>query len=255
MNASQDQKNPKTAQADRVPLKDKILYGSGGFAEMTFQWTLMAFALTIFNMELGYSPVLIAWVLALTRIWDAVTDPLMGSISDNARTRFGRRRHFIGAGAILSGIFFIAIWFIHPGLSDTAFFICFLVATLLFYTSFTMFSVPLLAMGYEMSPDIHERTKMMNVRIFANSTNGAFMFSWFILLIQSSFWSDPVEGIRMVGLGYGLVMIVLGLIPALTLKEKTKSYVEKQKPVPVLDSLKFTFSCKPLSLKMERFIG
>ncbi len=233
------------APEDKVSLGKKILYGSGWFAEMTFQWTLVAFALTIFNMELGYSPLLIGVVLAITRIWDAVTDPLMGSISDNFRSIFGRRRPFIGTGAILAGIFFIAIWFIPSGLSDTTFFITFLVLSLLFYTSFTLFSVPLLALGYEMSADPHERTNLMNVRVFANSFNGIFMFSWFMTLILSNFWSGPEQGIRMVGLGFGLLMMILGLIPALTLKEKTKSYVKNQEKINVLKSIKFTFACKP----------
>ncbi len=244
-----------TAPEDKVSLGKKILYGSGSFADMTFQWMLVAFALTIFNMELGYSALLVGSVLAITRLWDSVTDPLMGSISDNFRSRFGRRRPFIAVGAVLAGVFFIAIWFIPSGLSDTTFFITFLVLSLLFYTSFTVFTVPLLALGYEMSADFHERTKMMNVRVFANSLNGIFMFSWFYTFIYLDFWSGPSEGIRMVGLGFGLVMMVLGLIPALTLKEKTKSYVKKQEKIPVLKSIKLTFSCKPFVFLIIAFFA
>jgi len=216
-----------TAPKDKVSLRKKILYGSGSFADMTFQWTLVAFALPIFNMELGYSAVLIGSVLAITRLWDAITDPLMGSISDNFRSRYGRRRPFIGVGAVMAGIFFIAIWFIPAGLSNTVFFITFLVLSLLFYTSFTVFTVPLLALGYEMSSDFHERTSMMNVRVFANSLNGIFMFSWFFALVHSDFWSGPSEGIRMVGLGFGLIMIVLGLVPALTFEGKDEILCEE----------------------------
>ena len=238
---------------DKVSLTKKILYGCGSFADMTFQWTLVAFALAIFNMELGYSAVLVGSVLAITRLWDAITDPLMGSISDNFRSKFGRRRPFIGIGAVCSGIFFIAIWFIPSGMTDTSFFIIFLVLSLLFYTSYTVFTVPLLALGYEMSADIHERTNMMNVRVFANSLNGIFMFSWFFALIHSEFWSGPSEGIRMVGLIFGLVMIVLGIIPALTIKETTKSFVKEQQKVSVIKSVKFTFSSKPFVLLVVAF--
>jgi len=238
---------------DKVSLTKKILYGCGSFADMTFQWTLVAFALAIFNMELGYSAVLVGSVLAITRLWDAITDPLMGSISDNFRSKFGRRRPFIGIGAVCSGIFFIAIWFIPSGMTDTSFFIIFLILSLLFYTSYTVFTVPLLALGYEMSADIHERTNMMNVRVFANSLNGIFMFSWFFALIHSEFWSGPSEGIRMVGLIFGLVMIVLGIIPALTIKETTKSFVKEQQKVSVIKSVKFTFSSKPFVLLVVAF--
>ena len=238
---------------DKVSFVKKILYGCGSFADMTLQWTLVAFALAIFNMELGYSAVLVGSVLAITRLWDAITDPLMGSISDNFRSKFGRRRPFIGIGAVCSGIFFIAIWFIPAGMTDTSFFIIFLTLSLLFYTSYTVFTVPLLALGYEMSADIHERTNIMNVRVFANSLNGIFMFSWFFALVHSEFWSGPSEGIRMVGLIFGLVMIVLGIIPALTIKETTKSFVKKQEKVSVIKSVKFTFSSKPFVLLVVAF--
>lgn len=253
MNDPQDQKRHVTAPEDRVPIRDKILYGSGSFADMTFQWTLIAFALPILNIELGFSPWIIGLVLAVTRIWDAVTDPLMGSISDNTRTRYGRRRPYIGVGAILCGLFFISIWFVPQNISDWQFFFYFLVTSILFYTSFTVFSVPLYAMGYEMSPDFHERTKIMGVRIFSNSLNGIILFPWFLAFIHLSIWSDSVEGIRMTGLGIGLLMMVLGLIPALTLKEKVKTYVEKQERVSVLKSLKFTFGCKPYVFLIAAF--
>ena len=123
------------APEDKVSLGKKFLYGCGSFADMTFQWTLVAFALAIFNMELGYSAVLVGTVLAITRLWDAVTDPLMGSISDNFRGKFGRRRPFIGVGAVLAGVFFIAIWFIPSGLSNTTFFITFLSLNVLIFGS------------------------------------------------------------------------------------------------------------------------
>ena len=255
MNDSNDQKQSVTAPEDRVPLKDKILYGSGSFADMTFQWTLIAFALPILNLELGFSPVVIGLVLAITRIWDAVTDPLMGSISDNTRTRFGRRRPYIGVGAILCGLFFISIWFVPEGISDTQFFFYFLITSILFYTSFTIFSVPLYAMGYEMSPDVHERTKMMGVRIFSNSLNGIILFPWFLAFIHLSFWSSSTEGIRMTGLGIGILMMVLGLVPALTLKEKVKTYLEKQERVSVFKSLNFTFKCKPYVFLIVAFFA
>ena len=112
-------------------------------------------------------------------------------------------------------------------------------------------------MGYEMSADSHERTKIMNVRICANSLNGVFMFSWFAALVFSKdfLWSDASQGIRMVGLGFGLTMIVLGLIPAIFLKEETKSYVKKQARISVFKSIKLTFSCKPFVYLVVAFFA
>ena len=160
MGSSQPREHYETAPEDRVPLEKKILNGSGSFSDMTWQRGFFALAFPVFNVIFGFSPILIGWVLAITRLWDAITDPLMGSISDNARTRFRRRRPFIGFGVVLAGIFNGVIWLLSEGLTDTQFFFYFLVTSLLFYTSFTILRVLSYALGYEMSPDCHERTKM-----------------------------------------------------------------------------------------------
>ena len=254
MNYKSGHEHHVTAPEDRVPLKNKILYGSGSFADMTWQWGLFALAFPVFNVIFGFSPILIGWVLGITRIWDAITDPLMGSISDNSRTRFGRRRPYIALGAVLAGTFYAVLWLVPEGLSDRGFFIYFLVTSLLFYTSFTIFSVPFYALGYEMSPDYHERTKMMGVRIFANSFNGVIFFPWMFWLIQRSFWESPVVGVRVVGIGTGALMMILAVVPVVTIKERIKTFVQKQDRTPVVQSIKYTLSCKPFVYLMVAFL-
>lgn len=234
-----------TLAKDKVSLGKKILYGSGSFADMTWQWGFYTLALPIFNVEMGFSPILIGIVLSLTRIWDAFIDPIMGAISDNARTRFGRRRPFIAAGAILAGIFYSLVWLVPQNLSDSGFFAYFLITALLFFTSFTIFSIPFYALGFELSPDYNERTRIMGVRIFANSLNGVILFPWIYYLIQRPFWSDTVQGVRVVGIVIGFLMMILALIPAITIKERIKEFVTEQKRTPVWISFKYTLNSRP----------
>lgn len=235
----------KTLAKDKVSLAKKILYGSGSFADQTWQWGFYSLALPIFNIEMGFSPILIGIVLSLTRIWDAFIDPVIGNISDNARTRFGRRRPFIAIGAVLAGFFYSLVWMVPQNLSDTAFFIYFLVIALLFFTSFSLFSVPFYAFGFELSPDYNERTRIMGVRIFANSLNGVILFPWIYYFIQRPFWSDNVQGIRVVGVAVGFLMTTLALIPALTIKERIKEFVIEQKKTDVWTSFKYTLNSRP----------
>ncbi|MBH54238.1 MAG: hypothetical protein CMI18_07810 [Opitutaceae bacterium] len=254
MNRPESHKHYVTKAEDKIPFKQKVFYGSGSFAEMSFQWLIINLAMPIFNAELGVDPILIGIVIGISRIWDSITDPVMGSISDNARTPFGRRRPFIASGAILAGLMFCGIWLFPREMSETGYFWYFLVATLIYYTCFTIFSVPFYAFGYEISPDYHERTRMMAVRIFSNSFNGVIFAPWVYWMIQRQFWDDTIQGIRFVGIGVGLLMLILALVPALMIKERVKTYVQKQKKVSVLKSVKSTLRCKPFLILVIAFL-
>ncbi len=69
-------------------------------------------------MVLGVNPVVLGLVLAIPRFWDAITDPIVGTISDNTHSRFGRRRPLIILGAVLQAIAFGFIWMVPSGLSQ-----------------------------------------------------------------------------------------------------------------------------------------
>ena len=104
-----------TAPEDRVPFFRKIGYGSGMMGFALLIQIYLQFYNPIYNEVLGLSPVLIAWVLFASRIWDGITDPLMGNLSDNTRSRWGRRRPWIFLGAILCAVSFIALWWFPRG--------------------------------------------------------------------------------------------------------------------------------------------
>ena len=119
--------------------------------------------MVVLVQSLGMDP-WIAGVLAfLPRIFDAVTDPVMGYISDNTRSRWGRRKPYIFIGAILAGVSFALMWQLDASNSQMYNFWYFLVLALAFYLGLTIFATPYVAMGYEMSSDFHERTRIMAV--------------------------------------------------------------------------------------------
>jgi GPH family glycoside/pentoside/hexuronide:cation symporter len=115
----------------------------------------------VLNVGLGMNPALVGTLQAIPRFTDAITDPVMGYISDNTRSRYGRRRPYIFIGSILVGLIFALMWQLPAGYSEMFYFWFFLAGSFLFYLAYTIFATPWVALGYEMTPDYHERTRLM----------------------------------------------------------------------------------------------
>lgn len=142
-----------------------IGWGVGSLGTGTVYNALALFGLFYLTTVVGLEPALAGSLFFITKLYDAVSDPLMGVISDRTRHRLGKRRPYLLAGALMLGISFLLI-FIIPPLSSTALTVTVVVAALLFHaTAYTVFSVPYLAMPAEMTSDYDERTKMMSYRV------------------------------------------------------------------------------------------
>jgi GPH family glycoside/pentoside/hexuronide:cation symporter len=110
-------KIPQTRPEDRVPMAHRLIYGLGGFVN-----NLLAAAIggmmIVLNLGLGMNPALVGLLGALPRLTDALTDPLMGYISDHTKSRWGRRRPYIFAGAIIAGVIYAFLWQLPVGQSE-----------------------------------------------------------------------------------------------------------------------------------------
>ena len=105
-------KDKKKTIIDKVPFREKMALGVGAFSNMFGYIGVATVARTAYIMIMGLNAAWIGVALTIPRIWDAFTDPFMGKISDNFHSRWGRRRPFIVAGAILMGIIFGLIWMV-----------------------------------------------------------------------------------------------------------------------------------------------
>ena len=208
-----------TADEDRVSFGAKLAYGVGAFVNNMLAAAMGGMAIVL-NLGLGMNPSLVGWLGALPRLTDAITDPLMGYISDNAHTRWGRRRPFIFVGAILSAITFVILWQIPADASETVQFTWFLVGSLVFYLGYTCFATPWVALGYELTPDYYERTRLMGVQNFVGQL--AYVVApWFLWIMQHDFWDgDMITGARGLAVVIAVITVVLGILPALLLKER-----------------------------------
>jgi len=217
------QHNP-TAVEDRIGIPQRLAYGMGAFVN-----NLLAAAsggmMIVLNLGLGMNPALVGLLGAIPRLFDAFTDPIMGYVSDNSRTRWGRRRPFIFAGALLSALTFALLWQLPEGRSEGYLFIWFLLGSLLFYAGYTIFATPWVALGYELTPDYHERTRLMGTQFFIG--NLAYVVSpWFLWIMNSGRFfrdasgaPDQVAGAAGLAVVVALVTVLLGVVPALFLRE------------------------------------
>jgi GPH family glycoside/pentoside/hexuronide:cation symporter len=174
----------------------------------------------VLNLGLGMNPALVGLLGALPRLIDAFTDPLMGYISDKTRSRWGRRRPYIFAGAIAAGIIYALLWQLPEGKSESYYFWYFLIGSLVFYMAYTVFATPWVAMGYELTPDYHERTRLMAMSSFMGQL--AYLISpWFLWIMQYDvFFDDMVSGARVLAVAIGLAVVAIGVLPAIFLKER-----------------------------------
>lgn len=237
----------QTPPEERVSLKNKIGFGMGAVSECIMGNSIGQMANYVLNIGLGVRPELVGWLLSIPRIWDAFTDPVVGSWSDNFRSRFGRRRPFIFAGALLSAIIFAAMWFLPRGWSEMQYFWYFLVMSLLYYTAYTIWVVPWTAQGCELTSDYNERTRVMAYRTFFMSVGG-FVPAWLFALTELPIFEDNVQGARVVGCFVALVMLLFGLIPVFFAKERYDVKIQSQAKLRLGGSLKAVLSNRPFVL-------
>jgi GPH family glycoside/pentoside/hexuronide:cation symporter len=241
------EKSYVTPPEERVSMKNKIGFGMGAVAECIMGNSIGQMANFVLNLGLGVRPELVGWLLSIPRIWDAFTDPIVGAWSDNFRSRWGRRRPFAFAGALLSAIIFAAMWFLPHGWSEMAYFWYFLVMSLLYYTAYTIWVVPWCAMGCEMTNDYNERTSVMAYRTFFMSVGG-FVPAWLFALTNLPIFTDIVQGARYVGCGTALVMLLFGLVPVFFAKENYSVKIQNQEKTGLLKSMKASFNNGPFVL-------
>ena len=233
---------PLTRPEDRVGFWEKTALGVGYLPVFFGYAAVNSFAVPVYQMTLHLDPRLRGLALALPRFWDAITDPVMGQISDNTHTRWGRRKPFIVAGALLQALAFGLIWMV-PGNWSPAATTTWLVATLLlFYTCFTVFSVPLYSLTYEMTPDYAERTRVSAFGGFFGKA-GEFIYQWIFPLTTLAVFGSVMMGVRVVGWAVALlIMAGLGVIPGLFVRERYFQRAAHQAKVRFLPAVRAAFS-------------
>jgi GPH family glycoside/pentoside/hexuronide:cation symporter len=167
----------------------------------------------------------------------------MGNVSDNTRSRFGRRRPWLALGSLLAGLFCALMWMPPTSFGPTGHFVYFLLISILFFTAYTVFSVPYNALGFEMTSDYDERTSVMSYKTFVMNIGSTLFLPWvYKMCFIDAFGGTILQGARVVGIMIGVLIFVFGLLPAMLCRERAES--QKQEKIKLLPALKYTFKNK-----------
>ncbi len=146
--------------ADAPDLKTKMVYGLGSVAFGAKDAGFNTFLLIFYNQVLGVPATLVSFAIFVALLWDAVFDPVIGTASDNLRSRFGRRHPFMYASALPIALGYFFLWH-PPQWQPQQLFFYVLAMAILVRTAIACYEIPSAAMAPELSPNYDERTSIL----------------------------------------------------------------------------------------------
>jgi glycoside/pentoside/hexuronide:cation symporter, GPH family len=242
------------AAPERVPLAQLAAYGAGGIIPIALFNIAGILVGLMGNISLGLSAFWLGVVLIIPRLWDAVVDPVIGHLSDNTRTRWGRRRPYLLLGGLLVAVFFVVMWWIPKGDTVRAFFpteagykwfqLGYILVTLtLFFTSVTVFEIPHGALGAELTTDSHQRTRLFSAKSFVGNLF-AMSTPWLFVLANMERFKGPggneADGMRYVSLLVAAILVPLSFWWFFTLREPGFKKAAQQQATPFWQDMKRT---------------
>ncbi len=207
-------------QYAKVPLGQKIAFGLGMLANQLFPAAVSIF-MVVLVQDLGFDPMLWGIIFFVPRLFDAITDPIMGFISDNTKSKWGKRRQYVMLGGLIMGVSFIFMWQLYAANGLTYNFWYFLILSLVFYLGLTIFSIPYVAMGYEMSTDFHERTRLMAIAQWIGQWAWVLAPWIWVIIYDQTLFASAEAGTRELSIYIGIVCTILALVPAVFVKSKS----------------------------------
>ena len=206
--------------SEKVPFGQKVAFGIGMLANQMFPAALGIF-MVVLVQDLGFPGWMWGVIYFFPRIFDCFTDPIMGFISDNTKSRWGRRRQYVILGGLIMGAAFIIMWQLFRENGVDYNFTYFMIWSFVFYLGITIFSVPYVAMGYEMSNDFHERTSIMATAQFIGQWAWV-IAPWFWVIMYDPTWFESAEvATRTLAIWVGIIFAIFAMVPGIFIKSKS----------------------------------
>ncbi len=177
---------------ERPPLSltTKLLYGLGAAANTIKQRGISTFLLLFYNQVVGLPPAMVSGAIAIALIFDAFVDPMVGQVSDNFKSKWGRRHPFMYTAALPVAVGFFLIWNPPMGWEKEALFIYMLVCLLVIRLFDTFFELPSSALLAELTEKYDERTSLIAIRQLCGVIGGLIM----TLLVYEVFLKERPDG-------------------------------------------------------------
>lgn len=201
----------KKGSSHKIPAWRKTFFGAGEIGN-TFSYTVISFFLLYYLTDVvGLRPGLAGAVMLIGQVWDAVTDPLMGHISDRTRSRWGRRRVYLLFGALPLGATFFLLWALPADWSQGAKFAYAAISYVMHMTVMTVVGVPYTSLNAEMTDDYDERTSLVSYRMLFSIVGGLAAVVAPDLVVGQC--PTPQAGYLMMGLILGILIGIAPLFP------------------------------------------
>ncbi len=195
-----------------VPFSSKFAFGVGQYAEGLKNTAFALFILFYYNQVLGLSGTLAGMALFVALLFDAITDPLAGSLSDNFRSKLGRRHPFMYASAVPLGLAFIGLFSPPESFGQLGLFAWLTLFAILTRAAMTLYHVPHLALGAELTENFQERTRIVAFRQFFSTFGNASA-----VVIGFGYFFADTQGGRLSAENYTPYAITLGLLMVITI--------------------------------------
>ncbi len=226
-------------------------WGAGRIAEFLLV-ALTGQAMTIFTVGFGLSPVIVSWCMMLPRLVDGIIDPIIGHWSDDTHSRWGRRKPFLIGGAFVGSIFLAGLWWAGPDWAPTVQFVFLGVIVMCLYICYGMYTMAWNAIGYELSDDYHERSKVQAVQGFFLAIM-ALLNSWIYWLALRPLFGGVVWGMRWIGACAAVAVIISAIICAVFTKERFTH--TNRTHVKLLPAIRATIKNRPFVILIFMKIG
>jgi GPH family glycoside/pentoside/hexuronide:cation symporter len=214
-------------------------------------------AYNIFTIGFGLSAVLVSWAMMLPRVFDALTDPFMGHLSDNTHTRWGRRKPYLVGASVCGAGLVAALYWADSGWPQWVQFTYLLTLGTLFYFCYGLYTMAWTALGYELTDDYHERARVAAISSFFISIV-LLGNQWLYWIALRPIFGNEVHGIRVISAVMALIIVIAAIVTALLTKERFVHANEK-KHAPIFVALRETLHNRPfvilLLVKFSQILG
>jgi GPH family glycoside/pentoside/hexuronide:cation symporter len=220
-------------QEERLPFWKKLIYGSGDWSRASFNTLRMVFYAIFLTDVVRLDPRLASIAAFVGIIWDGINDPIVGALSDNVRTRWGRRRPFLLVFAIPFALSFLLLWWAPPWKTQIMLTIHVTLAFMVADTFQTLVTVPYLSLTPEIVPGYDERTRLTTIRYAFNLIAALATAMAAPMIIDSSLKGGMTQqqGYLIVAAIFGGISVIPYFLIFLFIKEKEISpEVQVQQP-------------------------
>ena len=239
----------------KLDLSTKIAYGAGDLGPAITANILSVYLLIFFTSVAGLEPIMAGSVLLIGKVWDAINDPIVGTLSDKTQSRWGRRHPWMIFGAVPFGIFFFLQWLVphfssDPAANQWSLFWYYVAISIFFNSFYTAVNLPYTALTPELTKDYDERTSLTSFR-FGFSIGGSILSLVLALIISEAFGNDPIKKYWVLGAVCAVISVlplywcVWGTRRRVRETERLRQATSDETHLPYFEQLKIAFSNRP----------